>query len=77
MLSFLAGAALVGLVAWFRARRVARAHAAEIAGIYHGFGAPDENGRIGWYRDNRYGSPFTDPDSPWREAGGLVGEALR
>ncbi len=65
MLMLLCGAALASAFWYFMLRRKEAMRQNQIKGIYHGYGAPDENGNVGWYRDNRHGSPFTHPDSPW------------
>jgi len=69
MLMFIAGAAVSGVIGWMKLRRAEAMRSAQITGIYYGYGAPDAGGRVGWYRDNRHGSPYTDPDSKWGEAG--------
>ena len=71
---FIGGAVLVGFAA-FRQIEAQETHLREtLKAIYWGWGAPDENGSVGWYRDNRNGSPFTSPVSPWAEAGGTGSE---
>ncbi len=55
------------LIFWLIHRNTIKLHKETLRGIYFGYGAPDENGNVGWYRDNRYGSPFINADSPWAE----------
>ena len=68
LIGFIVGVTLVSVVARYLLIKAEEMRSEQIIGIYLGFGAPDENGRVGWYRDNRHGSPFTDPDSKWGEA---------
>ena len=77
LISFLAGFAIATFLSIRRAWKSEDAFCETLKAIYWGWGAPDENGHVGWYRDNRNGSPFTDPDSPWSEAGLVGGPAPR
>jgi hypothetical protein len=66
---FLVGFACAWIIQAYRLHRLEEMRHHQIVGIYEGYGAPDAAGRVGWYRDNSGGSPFTDPDSKWGEAG--------
>ena len=69
MIGFCLGIAVGAAIAWFLVRRLRNDHKEVLKAIYHGYGAPDEYGHVGWYRDNRNGSPFKEPGNPWSEIG--------
>ena len=62
---FTLGFAVAAAIAWLRACRAEAQFRETLISIYQGFGEPDEAGRVGWFRDNRNGSPFY-------EAGNIV-----
>lgn len=69
MINFIIGVLIASCIWSLVIRKDRKNHEEILKSIYYGYSAPDENGHVGHYRDNRHGSPFIDPSSPWSEAG--------